>query len=910
MPWNCLLWRACAALTLALSCGWATATYETWNRLDAGGPGYSIQRLPPVEIIGRRNIGDERRTYLVVFGANMSVTGGMPRRDTGSSPGRSPGSPTPAEPGGDDPSPDETDDPAADDNSDTCPSTSNPVILSTGEKYKVERDFAAASSYGLNLQRTYRSYNDRPFMFGLRWSSEYDYRLYFSGCWYNGDYPGLCIPQVITMLLPDGTTYRYERVPQEYGGFAYRVQGAAATGRIIYSPYFYFKLTKNRQVYTFSTTGVIQGIATVGGATLLQYTYGANPREPIRIANGAGQQVAFTWSAGKVTKVTDPAGGAWNYVYNGNGMLASVTGPGSSPDIRAYHYEHAADPTLLTGISINGIRYSTYAYLANGRVSVSGLAGNEERDTFSYGANQTTVTSAAGQPTTYTFTSAQGALKLSSVSRAATATCAASAATTVYDVNGWIDYTLDWNGNKTDYTYDVSGQLLQMTVAAGSSAASTQINTWSAGQLSETKYRNASGQDYLKVTYSYVPTSSGVAQGKLASETWTDLRSLAARQTTYGYTFHANRMLATMTMTRVLPGGNATTTWTYDSAGNLTSVANPLGQRMTWSNHNGLGLPLRITDINGVATDYSYHPNGNLLSATQRLPTGDRVTTYVYNHDRQLTDVLHPGGQLERIRYTASGRAEYVGDAHGYVRTALTVTANDLTVSSTRHVPTLSGSTPVAAPSGQFSAKQKLDSLRRPLVDSGNSGQALTTTYDHNGNVKSVTDAAGRVTRYDYDARDRMIRKTAPDGGVTVLSFTADGHLAYVQDPRSLRTTYTYNAFGDVTRRVSPDTGTTSYVYDSGGRLQQETRNDGVAIGYTWDKLDRLTSRTSGTAVDAYHYDEGIYGEGRLTRVVDTVSQATYQYDASGALVRQVNDVYYGSTPRAGRTTWPAACPA
>ena len=38
-----------------------------------------------------------------------------------------------------------------------CVSTSNPVVIATGEKHKAEQDFQAAGLYGLSLTRTYRS---------------------------------------------------------------------------------------------------------------------------------------------------------------------------------------------------------------------------------------------------------------------------------------------------------------------------------------------------------------------------------------------------------------------------------------------------------------------------------------------------------------------------------------------------------------------------------------------------------------------------------------------------------------------------------------------------------------------------------------------------------------------------------
>lgn len=141
--------------------------------------------------------------------------------------------------------------------------------------------------------------------------------------------------------------------------------------------------------------------------------------------------------------MTGPAGGIWQYTYNASGLLETVTSPGPLPDVRRYHYESPVSTSLLTGISINGVRHSTYAYNSTFRAVESGLAGGEERDTFVYGINTTTVTTATGQATTYNFAVSNGALRLTSTSRAATASCPAAAAQIVYDANGYIDYKLD-----------------------------------------------------------------------------------------------------------------------------------------------------------------------------------------------------------------------------------------------------------------------------------------------------------------------------------------------------------------------------------------------------------------------------------------------------------------------------------
>lgn len=237
-----------------------------------------------------------------------------------------------------------------------------------------------------------------------------------------------------------------------------------------------------------------------------------------------------------------------------------------------------------------------------------------------------------------------------------------------------------------------------------------------------------------------------------------------------------------------------------------------------------------------------------------------------------------------------------MGNALGeYVRLGFDVPSNTSSTSSTRHVPALSGSTPVATGGGTFSSARLLDSLRRPYTDSGNGGQRVDWRYDPNGNVKTRTDAAGRTTTYDYDAQDRLSKVTAPDGGITIYHYDAEGNLDYVQDPRGLKTLYTYNGFGQVLTQSSPDSGTTTYTYDSAGRLQTETKANGLVITYTWDALDRMTSRSSGGVTETFFYDEGQYGKGRLTRITDATGETSFTYTAAGELTLQVNKIY-GST--------------
>ena len=618
------------------------------------------------------------------------------------------------------------------------------------------------------------------------------------------------------------------------------------------------------------------------------------------MTNAVGQTLEFTWLNARVVKVKDPAGNEWNYTYNAAGMLASASSPGPSSDQRSYVYENASDNTLLTGIFINGTRYSKYTYFLDKRVQESGLTGGEQRDTFTYATNQTTVMNAAGQPVAYTYSSVQGGRKLSSVSCASTTTCAAASAQTVYDANGWVDYSLDWNGNKTDYLYDITGKLLQVTYATGTANSKTEVNTWSGDDLIEVTYRDSANAAYAKRAYTYV--AIGLAQGKVASDIATDLRTGVQRTISYGYIFNANGTLVTMSVTQALPSGSAITVYSYDGSGNLVSTTNALGHQTTWSLYNALGLPGRRTDASGVVTDFTYEPKGNLASMAQYVNGGTRTTTFSYNNDRQVTDVFYANGAVDRARYTASGRLQYMGNAlNEFVFSGVDMPTNTVAASSVRHVPSLSGNSPVASAVGQFSATTRLDSLQRPRQDLGNSGQQVTYAYDGNGNLLTRTDAGNRVTSYSYDALNRVKTLTAPDNGIVTYNYDTEGQLQWVRDQRMLVTSFTYSGLGDVLTQTSPDSGRTTYTYDSAGRMATKALANGVTISYGWDKLGRQTSRSSAGLTETFTYDEGTYGKGRLTRMNDATGQTTYAYSAAGELVQQVN-VIYGNSYTTGWT--------
>jgi RHS repeat-associated protein len=463
-----------------------------------------------------------------------------------------------------------------------------------------------------------------------------------------------------------------------------------------------------------------------------------------------------------------------------------------------------------------------------------------------------------------------------------------------------IDYALDWEGNKTQYQFNSNSALVSTTTAAGTVNALTTYNTWSGTQLASTDYRDANGATYRSIVYTY--KSSGLEYGLLDTVTDTDKVNSTQRKIGYTYTFNPNGMPATRTTTYYLSTGNETETESYDVYGNLTSRTNRLGQSVTYSGHDNLGYPGQMVDENGITHLYAYNPNRTLKSVTDRLPTGDRTTTYTYDGDRRVTDIVYADGTAARYRYDASGRLIQVGDAQNRFQT-IDYTPSTLTTvtTSARFTPGLSGSTPTPVAATDFTSTSQTDTLGRTYTVTGNNGQSTNLRYDGNGNLKSISDANGNSTTFEYDAQKRRTKVTAlPEGSVTQRHFNAAGNLDWVRDARGLQTNYTYNGYGEVTSVTSPDTGLTKYTYDDNGRLSSAQDANGNRIGYTWDGLGRIKSRTIGGATQSFTYDLGTYAIGHLSSVTDTSGQTSYTYTAAGELASQTT-VIAGHTYT---TTW------
>jgi YD repeat-containing protein len=599
------------------------------------------------------------------------------------------------------------------DTSGTGMSAGNPVIIATGNKVETEVDFAVDSGDGLGLARHYNRQPADGGSFGGYWRASFDHRLGFAWndtseiCAYMQT-PGLACnesrpPDYVLYFDPDGAriTYTYSGgryVDAKGSPFSY-IEKTASGGWLL--------RTEDFDALIFDAKGNIQSRKDRHGVGLT-WSYPADkPNRASSLTGTSGKKIQITWSNDRISQITDPASGVYSYSYTGNGLLSAVTYPGGT-GTRSYHYEHSGQPSWLTGVSVNGVRYSTFAYYGDGRTQSTQHAGGAELTQFTYGTSGsdiwTEVTGAGGARSRYTYRTIAGKRKLVSTSRSGVSNCPDVAASTVYDANGYPDYSLDFKNTRTDYAYAANGQLTEKLTAAATADARKTRYSWdtSYNRLIRVYTYDAVGLPLDETYYQYYATSD-FANQRLKSVTRynrTGIGAATARVASYTYSFHTSGMPKTLTEDGPLPGTCDRRILTYSASGQLTQLQIPDGsctlRSTTYAGHNGLGLPGSVTDFNGFKTTFGYDARGRTTSRQQTLNSQSVTTQFSYDgFDHVLAEKI-AGVEVASRSYDAAGRLvneRYTASDSIFRNTARNALGLPLTESNT--VP--NGSTSAAA---------------------------------------------------------------------------------------------------------------------------------------------------------------------------------------------------------------------
>ncbi|WNH53222.1 RHS repeat-associated core domain-containing protein [Stenotrophomonas oahuensis] len=781
---------------------------------------------------------------------------------------------------------------------DQCDLRGNPVSVVSGSKVQRENDFSLG---WLDFYRTLNSSYQTQGGIGRYWTHNLSMRLYGAGTAY------------AVVAYPSGSLMSFS------GDEA--VDGSGATLRSAGGGEYDLYLEDGR--YRFNVSGRLSRIERYAGDTL-SIEFDGKLRIS-RVVHSSGRIVEFGYDGtsaigeSELAYIKDLDGPLVTYAYDDEFRIRSATyRDGTS---RRYLYEHPKYRFALTGIEDEtGNRYATYAYNADGLAVSSEHAGSAQKATFSYLADgSTTYINALGSVEKVTFTAAQPYRKIASITtEAGTESWTYAPRTgTGSDFRRRVQSHTSRSGSVDTYTYQTLADPVYGTVSIKRKAeASNRPET----RTTEVWKQRDINQMVKQVSPSRTVTWLRNPRGQITQET-TQTPAGESRTTTQTYCEAVNAQAGCPVLGLLLStdgpmhGTDDTVRYTYypedapgcatsDAActyrkGDLWKTIQPLGHVTEVLAYDGAGRPHMVMDANGVVTEYQYTPRGWMATATVRgtddaSGTYDRVTTMEYLPTGQLSKATAPDGTVVTYTYDAAQRLTAIGDGAGN-RIEYTLDAAGNRVQEE-----------YKGAGGEV--KRTLSRVYNRLSQLVTSADGLANptdfTYDAEGNVNSVVDALGRVSRREHDAFGRLTRQVDDEGGIAAtvaMAYDSDDNQTQVIDPKQLPTTYAYNGFGDLLQQVSPDTGTTTFTVDAAGNRTTRTDARGVTATYQYDVLGRVTHiRYPDPTLDvAYTYDiapavcaaNEQFSRGRVGTVIHAGGSTQYCRDRFGQLTRKVQTV-------------------
>ena len=764
----------------------------------------------------------------------------------------------------------------------------DPVDVSNGNVFEDQSDYVGTGPNPIRFVRRYNSLIARnrpaanpPGPFGIQslgvgWTASYFQSLQIMA------YTASGAASTVNAFRPSGQMRVFKLVGSVF------VPDGDVADTLVTTPTGFQYQASDDTIETYGQYGELLGVS-VRGSAPITVTADSTGKYPSKVTDSFGHSLTFSYAVNisgtpLLSMVTDPDGKNIAYAYDAQDNLTSVTyqdlvGPQMS-------YTTYTVPLLTQLKDENNVAVGNWAYAPDGNSATNAHSvGSIDNYTFSDSGGSVAVTDPLGKVRNYSKQLILGIYHYTS----ADAVCigCGESKTRALDANGNVAARTDFNNNLTCYAYDTTRNLETVRVEGFAPVSTCPANLSTYSPTAGTRQRKITTtwnpmfrlpativEPNRTTVYAYYPTGS--VQTRTVTDT--SVTPNVSRAWNYTYDGYGRVLNADGPRTDVAD----TITYTYNTCtsgagcGQVSTIQNAAGQITTYNTYNAHGLPLTITDPNGIVTTLTY-------DARQRLKTrqvGTETTTFDYYLTGLLQKVTLPDGSYVQYTYDPAHRLTKITDGLGnHVDYALDAMGNRTAESA-------------YDPSSVLSRTRSrvFNTLNQLYQEVGSAGTGAVTTsygYDSNGNQTTINAPLARNTTNQYDELNRLNQITDPGSGITQFGYDANDNLASVTDPRTLATNYTYTGFGDLKTQVSPDTGTTTNTYDSGGNLKTSTDGRGAISTYTYDTLNRVktVAYKVGSTTDqtiTYTYDAGTNGKGRLTGASDSGNSMSLGYDAQG----------------------------
>ena len=442
--------------------------------------------------------------------------------------------------------------------------------------------------------------------------------------------------------------------------------------------------------------------------------------------------------------------------------------------------------------------------------------------------------------------------------------------------------TVSFQGNDTEYVYDSSGCVTNITNALDIT----------------TSYSYNTNLQVTGITY-YNIVEDGTSLEEISTSVTYDAHDNISTMTDdqgnvimYNYIDPDDQMTYnefdnpySITKTSATPGqGSVTTSYTYDTEGNVLATTDP---------ENGV---VTNTYYSGEWSSSNKGYSGQLRTTTDRYGS---VTTYEYTEEGWLEKITDDNSEDTLYTYDGMGNPIYITDAEGNI----TKTEYDL----------IGRQTKIYYPDGDSD-----------FTDGTNDTESWV--YNNNGNVTYHYVGTGGeqvVTRYDYDYMNRLVHIYHNTDTVTDTSVyydyieTSSGSGIYTlkvsyTDREGVESVEYYDSLGRLIKTKTANgafyTNITAYTYDNAGNMIEVVDGEGRIVQAQYDALNRRTKTIvdPGTGnlnlASEYEYDY----LGRTTKTIDGEGAETrYTYDDLGRLETVIQSPDWSAqTPELFTTTY------
>jgi YD repeat-containing protein len=497
-----------------------------------------------------------------------------------------------------------------------------------------------------------------------------------------------------------------------------------------------------------------------------------------------------------------------------------------------------------------------------------------------------------------------------------------------FDIAGRLMQTVDGRGIKVAYTYDAASRMFTRRVDPDNTATSYNGLALTTTYTYDGKGQTLTVKDERSITTSFSYDSKGQTLTRVVNMGGLDLT------TTFSYDAKGNQLSVTdaegvltkyaydklgrRTKEQVAPNGlNLTTSYTYDQNSNVVTKTDPRGTLTRYAYNKKDQLTYTVDGV-GSITKMEYDAAGRLTRTTRyanRIIAADLSVLPVPATDLQIAaKIVAAAGSdaVEARRYDKDGRMTYTVDGTGavvkYIYDDSGNVAERLAYANRIVLATWNPSTdPVPTVDAAHDQKTRTtyDSQNRAVYTVDGAGAVTKRAYDGNGNLKTLTryrnpigstvepsdvlsDATiDRVTRFAYDAANRLTHTADAAGYVTVIAYNGSGDVV----SRTQCANGVWDSQDISTVQTSINDRIWRYEYDAAHRTTWQSNPLGAATEFTYDKSGNVTQRREyATPVPGALPSTAVNrktGNDRITRMTyDAANRLVYSVDALGYVTK------------------------